>query len=155
MAPAQETDWKAEARKWEQRAKENSEAAKRLAEIEEASKTEAQKQAERTAQLEAKVKEYETRDQLAAWAKEVSEETEVPADLLRGSTKEELQAHAEQLKKLIAQQAPPAPATVPTIGNVPTVPNITLADQIAEAEKAGNHRLAIALKRQLAAESKK
>lgn len=40
------TDWKAEARKWEARAKENSTAAARLAEIEDASKTEAQKAAE-------------------------------------------------------------------------------------------------------------
>lgn len=38
-----ETDWKAEARKWEQRAKENSAAAKRLTEFEESQKTEAEK----------------------------------------------------------------------------------------------------------------
>lgn len=41
-----ETDWKAESRKWEQRAKENSKAAERLAEIENASKTEAQRAAD-------------------------------------------------------------------------------------------------------------
>jgi hypothetical protein len=41
------TDWKAEARKWEQRAKENSSAAKRLADYEEAQKTEQQKLADR------------------------------------------------------------------------------------------------------------
>lgn len=55
-APAQEqkpeTDWKAQARKWEQRARENSKAAERLAEIEEANKSEAQKTAERLAALE-------------------------------------------------------------------------------------------------------
>lgn len=42
-----ETDWRAEAKKWETRAKENKTAADRLAEIEEANKTEAQKAADR------------------------------------------------------------------------------------------------------------
>lgn len=48
-----ETDWKAEARKWEDRAKENKTAADRLAAIEEAQKTESQKAADRIAALEA------------------------------------------------------------------------------------------------------
>lgn len=58
-APAQddkpakpETDWKAEAKKWESRAKENKTAADRLAQIEEANKTEAQKNADRLAAAE-------------------------------------------------------------------------------------------------------
>jgi hypothetical protein len=61
-APAQETpaqeqpqpeiDWKAKAREWEKRAKDNKGAADRLAEIEEANKTEAQKNAERLAAAE-------------------------------------------------------------------------------------------------------
>jgi hypothetical protein len=41
-----ETDWRAEAKKWESRAKENKSAADKLAAIEEANKTEAQKQAD-------------------------------------------------------------------------------------------------------------
>lgn len=51
-APKPETDWKAEAKKWESRAKENKGAADKLAEIEEANKTEAQKNAERLAAAE-------------------------------------------------------------------------------------------------------
>ncbi len=53
--PKPETDWKAEAKKWESRAKENKTAAERLAAIEEANKTEAQKAADQlaTAQKEA------------------------------------------------------------------------------------------------------
>lgn len=52
-APAvKETDWKAEARKWEERAKANNSAAERLAEIEEASKSAEQKAAERLATAE-------------------------------------------------------------------------------------------------------
>jgi hypothetical protein len=54
------TDWKAEARKWEQRAKAdkaradaNDEAARRLSSIEDASKSESQKTADRISKLEA------------------------------------------------------------------------------------------------------
>lgn len=122
---------------------------KRLRELDEASKTEAQKAAEKLAEYEAKVKEYETKEQIAAWAKEVSKETEVPVDLLRGSTKEELQAHAEQLKPLIGQPGgqPPAPGVVPTIGKTPTAtPNIPIAEQIKAAEQAGDTALVMALK---------
>lgn len=59
--PQDPTDWKAEARKWESRAKENSEAAKRLAEIEDANKTEAQKNAERLSAAEKRAAEAEAR----------------------------------------------------------------------------------------------
>lgn len=122
-APAQEPDWKAEARKWEARAKENSDAAKRLAEIEEAFKTEAQKAAERLAAAEAKVKEYETREQIAAWKAEVAEATGVPATVLAGSTKEEIEAHAETLKPLIsASQQPAAPQPIPGEGRAAPIP---------------------------------
>jgi hypothetical protein len=107
-APAQETDWKAEARKWESRAKENSEATKRLAEIEEASKSEAQKLADRAAAAEAKVAQFESEKQQREWVKQVAEATGVPAAALRGSTLEDIQAHADSLKSLISQE-PPAP----------------------------------------------
>ena len=60
-AKSDETDWKAEARKWEQRAKENTEAAKRLAEIEDANKSEADKTAERLAAAEKRAAEAEAR----------------------------------------------------------------------------------------------
>jgi len=60
--PAQEdVDWKAEARKWEKRAKANAAAAKRLAEIEEAQKSEAEKAAERLAKAERAAAEAEAR----------------------------------------------------------------------------------------------
>lgn len=149
VAPAA-TDWKVEARKWEARAKENADAAKRLAEIEEASKTEAQKQAEALAAAEAKVKEYETREQIAAWKAEVAEASGVPAVALAGSTKEEIEAHAATLKPLIGQATPttdPPPAVVPTVGKTPgTTPNIPIGEQIAAAEREGNADLVAQLK---------
>ena len=117
----------------------------------EESKTEAQKQAERLAELESKVAEYETREQIAAWKSEVSAETGVPANVLAGTTKEEIAAHAESLKPLIEaaeKQAEPArPGVVPTIGKTPETPgNVSLADQIAAAEASGDKATVMALK---------
>lgn len=112
-APAQETDWKAEARKWEDRAKANKEAADKLAAFEESQKTEAQKQADALAEAQAKVKDYETREQIGKWKAEVAESTGVPAAALAGSTKEEIEAHAATLKPLIAPTDPPA--TLPVV----------------------------------------
>lgn len=119
--PAKETDWKAEARKWEDRAKANKAAADKLAEIEEASKTAEQKAAERTAELEAKVKQYESEKQIAGWKSEVEKATGVPAAALAGSTKEEIEAHAETLKPLIAASHQPriAPKAGTGGGNPP------------------------------------
>ena len=146
---APETDWKAEARKWEARSKENSTAAARLAEIEEASKTEAQKQAEALAAAQAEVQRYQVAEQVAAWKAEVAAATGVPATALAGATREEIEAHAEVLKPLIVQPTatPPAPAVVPTIGATPgTQPNISLADQIKAAETDGDKALVGQLK---------
>lgn len=157
-APAQEPDWKAEARKWEARAKENIEAARRLAEIEEANKSEAQKAAERLQALEAKVKEYETREQIATWTDEVVDAAEGLDEAqkarlraaLRGTTKEEIEAHAATLLPLIGSTAEPAPAgpqPVPAVGKTPPVPgNVPLKDQIAAAEAAGDKDLVRTLK---------
>lgn len=125
-------------------------AATRLAEIEEANKTEEQKRAEQLAELQAKVAEYETREQIAAWKAEVAAASGVPAAALAGSTKEEIEAHAETLKPLIAQPntQQQTAQTVPTIGNQPDRPNasVPLKDQIAAAEKAGDRALVAALK---------
>lgn len=117
---AKETDWKAEARKWEQRAKDNSTAAARLAEIEEASKSEAKKVAERLKAAEDKAAAYEAREQIAGWKAEVSAETGVPASALRGSTKDEIAAHAAELKSLITQAHRPQP--IPGEGQQPAIP---------------------------------
>lgn len=144
-------DWKVEARKWEDRSKANKAAADankaaadKLARLEEANKTEAQKQADKLTKLEAELAEYKTREQVAAWTKEVADAEGVPGDLLRGSTREELEAHAKQLKPLIT--AAPKAQPVPGIGQVPDVRNVPLKDQIAAAEKAGDKSLVASLK---------
>lgn len=96
-APAQDpTDWQAEARKWEKRAKDNK------AEADQAKSVIA------------------TRDAAAALAKvrdEVATATGVPAAALRGSNKEELEAHAAELKPFIAPTTGPI---IPTQGDEPT-----------------------------------
>lgn len=92
---------RAEAAKYRTQAKENAEAAKRLAEIEESNKSEAQKHVERLEVAEKRLAEYERREQVAAWADEVSKDTGVPVAALRGSSFEEIKAHAETLKSLI------------------------------------------------------
>ena len=125
------TDWKAEARQWESRAKANKDAAARLAEIEEANKTAEQKQAERIAALEAKVSGYEARDQVAAWASEIVKDSPVPASALRGSTEEELREHFAQLSSLI--QAQPAAPVVRNAGDTPKKSGLTTAEMFAEA----------------------
>ena len=56
-----EVDWKAKSREWERKAKMNAEAAKRLAEIEEANKSEAQKAADRVAKAEQTAQQAEAR----------------------------------------------------------------------------------------------
>ena len=96
----QETDWKAEARKWESRAKQNladakanEGAAQRLAEIEEAQKTEAQKAQERLDAAEKRASELE----LKAMRAEVAATKGVPVGLLSGGSQEELEASADAL----------------------------------------------------------
>lgn len=74
-------------------------------------------QASRADAAEGKVQQFETDKQLNDWRKDVAKATGVPADALRGSTKEDFEAHAETLKPLItAAQAGPI---VPTVGNSP------------------------------------
>lgn len=118
-APAQETDWKAEAKKWEARSKANhkklaelEQKAARLDELEAANRTDTEK----LAAAEAKIAAYEQAEQAKAWADEVSQSTGVPAHVLRGGSLEEMQAHAESLKAAFA----PKPPVNPNQGRTPT-----------------------------------
>lgn len=93
-------DWEAEAEKWkkfsrqhEDAAKANADKAKQFDALEEASKTELQKAADRAAAAEAKLAETEAR----ALRTEVAAEKAIPANLLSGTTREELEASAAAL----------------------------------------------------------
>jgi len=101
--PAQEaTDWKTEARKWEQRAKENKSALDDLTGKFTAADTERQKLAEQ-------VQTFTQQQERAALVSEIAEANKVPASALRGSTREELEAHAAVLAELIKPSGPVIP----------------------------------------------
>lgn len=97
---AAQIDWKAESRKHEARAKEwaakakaGEDAARRLAEIEDAQKSEEQKAQERIAAAEKRAAELE----LKATRAEVAAATGVPVEHLNGTTVAELEASAKAL----------------------------------------------------------
>ena len=100
-------DWKAEyekalaqSRKWEQRSKANADAAKKLAELEDSTKTDAERLAEAQKcadEAEAKVAEFERRAERAAIVAEVAAAKGVDAEWLgrmSGDTREEVEANA-------------------------------------------------------------
>lgn len=59
-------------------------------------------------EAEAKVSEFKERDQIATWKHEVAKETGVPESVLRGSTLDDIKAHAQSLKEVISSR-PVAP----------------------------------------------
>lgn len=97
-AQLDETDtvdyWKAQARKWEKRSKENSKATEELAE--------AQKRAQ---EAEDAVKGYKTREEQASMKKKIASEFSVPEELVVGSTEEEMRQFAEVLAKHLKPKA--------------------------------------------------
>ena len=110
--PAAEVEkWRALARKHEARAKENATAAARLAEIEDAAKSEAQRLAERAEKAERALQDATLR----SLRLEVAAEKGVPAALLTGTTAEELAASADALLEFRGA-APKPPAAPPATG---------------------------------------
>lgn len=111
------TDWKAEARKWESRAKENNTAAQKLAQLEEESKSELQKAIDRAsaAELALADREAETLRLTIAARHGISGDH---LDLLSGSTEDELEAKAKKIASLITDSAPtdPFPKADPSQG---------------------------------------
>nr|DAK06103.1 MAG TPA: protein of unknown function (DUF4355) [Caudoviricetes sp.] len=91
-AQLDETDtvdyWKAQARKWEKRSKENSKATEELAE--------AQKRAQ---EAEDTIKGYKTREEQALMKRKIASEFNVPEELVVGSTEEDMRQFAEVLVK--------------------------------------------------------
>ena len=103
-APAQEgdqTDWKAMARKWETQAKANKAAAAELTALKEASKTQAEKQADQLAALKAQNAALEA----SIRVRDVAATHGVPAKFLQGIPEDEVEDAAKELAKLIAKPA--------------------------------------------------
>lgn len=82
-------------------------AAKELAQIKEANQSELEKATSRAEKAEKELESLKHAKELSDIAKEVSQETGVPADALRGSTREELQDHAKLLQKYMKEDAAP------------------------------------------------
>lgn len=142
--------WKAKAREQENRAKANADKAVKFDALEEAKKSDEQKAADRIAKAEQRAAELELRTDRA----EVAAATGVPVEILagpKGKTAEEIQAYADMLKEWAERDAsakPPVGVHVSTEGK--DAPSVSIDEQIAAASKAGNHALAIRLKRQKA-----
>ena len=130
---------RSEARNLRARLKEAEEKARRLDEIEESNKTEAQKQAE---QLD-KLRQENERLQSQMLKAQVAADKGVPAELLSGTSEDELVASAERLLAFRGQQA--APEYGRSADASPTKPKqLTRADmsrmtteQIVKADEAG------------------
>ena len=97
-------------------------------EIDWEAKSETEKAAKRTQELEAQVAAYKAKEQQAEWKKQVSANTGIPADALRGITLEEIQAHADILQPLVH----PAPK-LPNVPNPAQHPEGKTADERAKA----------------------
>lgn len=102
------TDWEAkyreavaQSRKWEDRAKASFADSEELKKLKESQMSEAEKTAKRISDLEKENAGYKAARQQAEWKAQVSKKTGVPADVLRGATLEEIQAHAESLDALL------------------------------------------------------
>ena len=127
-------DWKSKARLWESRAKANAEAAERLKELENRTKTAEQLQAEKIAALEAQVRQHEAQAQVSAWKAEAAAVTGVPESLLRGEDQESILEHAKAVKAHLDSVTKPKIPQVPSEGR-------TLSDPPTSDEKQFVNRL--------------
>lgn len=81
-------------------------------------------------ELDGKVKTFETERERAAIISEVAKDKNVPADALRGSTREELEAHADTLAALLKPSAPVIPGQERTPANVADSPDREFARKL-------------------------
>lgn len=116
--PADGVDWRAMARKWEKRAKENADARKRLDEVTDASKTELDRMRESVQALQA---ENES-NRLRAMKADVASQTGVPAELLSATTEEDLADQAEAIMEFVKAKSEAETATRPAPKPAPAKP---------------------------------
>lgn len=81
--------------------------AMRLDEMENAGKSELDKLKESNAALRKQIDDAAAEKQHAEWVSEVAKDKGVPAELLRGSTKDELEAHADLLRAALHPASKP------------------------------------------------
>lgn len=99
-----DVDWKAKAREWEKRAKANADAAKKLAQLQDAGKTDQQRTAEELDAARAEASQATA----ALLRHEVAADKDIPAKLVRfltGSTRDEIEESADALLAALPQPA--------------------------------------------------
>ena len=146
---AQEVDWEAKyrealrhSRQWEDRAKANKEKADAFDKLEDEKKTELEKATERIAALQAEVDGFRSAEEIRKAREEVARETGVDPSLIRGATREELEAHAAQLAAFLKVAKPGFPKDK---GGAKTPPPITvdeiekIPDQMARVRARAEH----------------
>lgn len=125
--------WKAKAREQEKRAKDNAAKAAQFDEFTEAQKSEQQKLLERAEQAEREAAALRSAREIDKFKEDITKNPKyagVPAHVLRGSTEEEIEEHAAQLKALLPE--PRTPGQVPGEGRAPTPATGNPAQQFAE-----------------------
>lgn len=152
-------DWKAKAREWEKRAKANKSAADRLAEIEEAQKTEEQRRQE---QLDEAMS-IATSSRQELWRERAARKHGLDDELMQfvgGETEEEVLARAETLATKLAakreadsqpdRRPDPSQGAGSGTGGQPS-----LQEQIRQAEQSGDIATSLALKNKLLTDQQK
>lgn len=127
-----DVDWKARAREWEKRAKDNAKAAARLSEIEDAQKTQSEKDAERIAALESEAAQARAEALRLRVGTQAGLSPEL-IDRLKGSTEDEIAADAAQLAELVKPQRSPLETRPTSTLKSGTVPDATEAPENPEA----------------------
>ena len=144
--------WESRARKNTARADGNEEKAKRFDEYEEANKTEAEKLQARAEAAENALAERDQKDEQERLVAEVADDKKVPAAILRGATREELEEHADAyLASLPAVPTAPSSEGLGNVGDTVNGSDPGIDAAIAAAQKARNFPLVITLKQQKAA----
>ena len=105
----EETDWKAMARKWEKRAKENAAGAKANDELQ--ANYDAISKSYTLAKSE--LLQYKQSEKKQQWANKVSKDTGIPAELLDADTEEGMRAQAERLAKYLTPRGLPGQGSTP------------------------------------------
>ena len=92
--------------------------AEKFDKAEQASLSELDRERKARETVEAELAKYQTREQVSKWAVEIVKDSGVPASVLRGSTREELIEHFDQLKALAVptKQRTHVPPGKPTDG---------------------------------------
>lgn len=135
-------DWKAMARKWEDRAKSNKQAADELEQLKQAQMTEQQKAEAKAEKLQRKLETLEHERQISQWKSGAAKTTGLPAawmDVLHGESEEDflnaakfVTEHASDLDRFIRHQPH---VSAPAETNHPLVPSGGAGDWLRDAFK--------------------